>query len=146
MAVTPTLSGARTDRRPLPGLATLTHISAGFLALTLVTDLAYMQTMVLMWQDFSSWLLFFGLIVGGVAALLWILSAVMGRMRPVWGAALFSVLALVAGFVNSLIHAGDGWTAIVPWGLALSAVTCVLMLCAALLSRAASRPRPFAVA
>lgn len=142
MAMTHPSSGLRPVARPLPGLATLTHASAGFLALTLVTDFAYMQTMVLMWQDFSSWLLFFGLIVGGVAALLWILSAAMGRMRPVWGAALFSALALIAAFVNSLMHAGDGWTAIVPWGIALSAVTCVLMLCAALLTRGATDPRP----
>ena len=37
--------------------------------LTLLTDIAYWQTGHLMWHNFSSWLLFAGLIFGGFALL-----------------------------------------------------------------------------
>ncbi|MBM3603543.1 MAG: hypothetical protein FJX25_02020 [Alphaproteobacteria bacterium] len=142
MAATHPPYGLPLTASPMPGLETLSHFSAGFLALTLVTDYAYMQTTVLMWQDFSSWLLFFGLIAGGIAVLLWIIAAATRRLRPVWSVALLQLLVLVVAFVNSLIHAGDGWTAIVPWGIGASALTCVLMLGAALLNRRALRHRP----
>ena len=127
-------------RRPVPGLSVLTHISAGFLALTLVTDLAYLQTTVLMWKDFSSWLLFFGLIVAGVGCVLWLIGLLTRRPGPSWGAVGVYVLVMLAAFANNLLHAGDGWTAIMPWGVALSAVTCVLMLLAAMLNRRATAP------
>lgn len=133
--------GARIADHPLPGLSVLTHFAAGFFTLTLVSDWAYTQTLVLMWQDFSSWLLFFGLIAGAVAALLWVISFATDRIRPVWGAVLLKALALVAAFFNSLLHAGDGWTAVVPWGIATSALTCLLMLGAALLNRRATHDR-----
>nr|WP_111300188.1 DUF2231 domain-containing protein [Paracoccus saliphilus] len=133
--------GARFADNPIPGTTTLTHFAAGFLTLTLVTDFAYTQTLVLMWQDFSSWLLFFGLIAGGLAAVLWVISFATDRIRPVWGAVLLKALVLVAAFFNSLIHAGDGWTGVVPWGIGISVVTCLLMLGAALLNRRATDDR-----
>lgn len=125
----------------MPGLATLTHFAAGFFTLALLCDVFYSQTALLMWQDFSSWLLFFGLIAGGIAALLWLVGFATDRLRPVWGAVILQVMVLVCALINSLIHAGDGWTAVVPWGIAMSALTCLLMLVAALLNRrAAHRP------
>ncbi|WP_265501006.1 DUF2231 domain-containing protein [Paracoccus beibuensis] len=119
----------------VPGLSTLNHFSAAFFTLTLLTDVLYMRTVVLMWQDFSSWLLFFGLISGGVAVLLWLIGVATGRPRVGWGVVILQVLVLVLAVINSLVHAGDGWTAVVPWGIGLSAVTCVLMLVAAALGR-----------
>ncbi|TGN48601.1 hypothetical protein E4L95_18890 [Paracoccus liaowanqingii] len=138
MAVNSSFDGAPLAR-PFPGAVVLTHFAAAFLALTVVTDTAYLRTTVLMWQDFSSWLLFFGLIAGGIAALFWIIGALTKRARPGWGVLGLYVLALILGFVNSLMHAGDGWTAIMPWGITLSAVTCLVMLGAALLNRRAAR-------
>ncbi|CFX04663.1 L-sorbosone dehydrogenase (modular protein) [Candidatus Filomicrobium marinum] len=100
--------------------------------LTLLTDLAYWQTSNLMWQNFSSWLLFAGLVVGGVAALLGLVElAVRPELRAPasrwWTHASGGLLVLAAAFVNSLVHAGDGWTAVVPYGLLLSAVTVLLI-------------------
>jgi uncharacterized membrane protein len=62
----------------------------------------------------------------------------MKRVRPAWGVVGLYVLVMVAAFLNSLIHAGDGWKAIVPWGVGVSAVTCLLMLGAAMLNRRAT--------
>jgi uncharacterized membrane protein len=35
---------------------------------------------------------------------------------------------LALAFLNNLVHAGDGWTAIVPWGIVLSAATVLAMI------------------
>ncbi len=126
----------------LPGLATFSYFAAAFFALTLITDFAYIQTEVLMWQDFSSWLLLFGLIAGGLATLLWLITLAVHRHHPVWGVVILNALVLIAAVFNSLIHAGDGWTAVVPWGIGLSALTCLLMLGSAALRRRVLVDRP----
>jgi uncharacterized membrane protein len=100
--------------------------------LTLLTDIAYWRTANLMWQYFSSWLLFAGLIFGALAALAGIAdfmfrSTIRAR-RPAWPHAIGSLIVLALALLNSLVHAGDGWAAIVPWGLMLSVVTVVIML------------------
>jgi uncharacterized membrane protein len=105
--------------------------------LTLATDIAFFMTSNLMWQNFSAWLLFAGLVFGGLGIIAAILDMVRPRTRPLRPAMLASLLYLVIlglAFVNSLVHAGDGWTAVVPYGLALSAVTFVLCLIAAAVS------------
>nr|WP_240791671.1 DUF2231 domain-containing protein [Sulfitobacter indolifex] len=100
--------------------------------LTLLTDFAYWQTGILMWQHFSSWLLLVGLVMGGLAAVVdsidLIGSARIRAISSVWVHAVGNVLVLALALVNSLIHAGDGWTAVVPWGLSLSAATVLVML------------------
>lgn len=124
----------------LPGQETLRSFAAAFFALTLLTDWAYTQTMILMWKDFSAWLLFAGLVAGGFAVLLWLIGLAVYRRRPLWLVVVLNAVVLALAFVNSLVHAGDGWTAIMPWGLGLSLVTCLLMLVSATLRRAAFQP------
>lgn len=121
----------------IPGQQTLTYFAAAFFTLTLLTDWAYMRTTILMWQDFSSWLLFAGLVAGGFSVLLWLIGLVVYRPRPVWSVVILNALVLALAFVNSLIHALDGWTAIVPWGIGLSLATCLLMLISGALRRRA---------
>ncbi len=125
---------------PFPGQDTMRYFAAAFFTLTLLTDWAYMQTTVLMWKDFSAWLLFSGMVAGGLAALLWLVGFVIQRRRPVWGVIALNALVLATAFVNNLIHAGDGWTSIVPWGIGLSLLTCLLMLVSATLRRMALQP------
>ena len=133
-------SRGRPFRASLPGQITLTYFAAAFFTLTLFTDWAYVQTTILMWRDFSSWLLFFGLIVAGVGCVLWLIGLLTRRPGPSWGAVGMYVLVMLAAFFNSLLHAGDGWTAIMPWGITLSVVTCGLMLLAAVLNLRATAP------
>lgn len=97
--------------------------------LTLVTDIAYWRTSFLMWNNFSSWLLFFGLLLGAVGLVAGALDMLRRSTRiwgPGWAAAIGYVLMLAVAVVNSFVHAGDGWTAVVPNGLILSVVTFVL--------------------
>ena len=107
--------------------------------LTLLTDIAYWQTGHLMWHNFSSWLLFAGLIFGGFALLAGLVDFIaQPRLRaqpPAWAYAIGTVFVLALAFLNSLVHAGDGWTAIVPYGLALSAVNVILIFVTAWLGR-----------
>ncbi|WP_137388544.1 DUF2231 domain-containing protein [Rhodoligotrophos defluvii] len=100
--------------------------------LALLTDIAYWRTSHLMWQEFSSWLLFAGLVFGALAAIAgmvdFLFRPAVRRPWPAWPHAIGSLVVLALAFVNSLIHARDGWTAVVPWGLTLSAVTVVVMV------------------
>ncbi|SCX19244.1 DUF2231 domain-containing protein [Agrobacterium rosae] len=102
-------------------------------SLALGTDIAFWQTGNLMWQNFSAWLLFAGLVVGGVGLLAGLIDLLRARtrpMRPSFFAILLFIVMLLLAFVNSLVHAGDGWTAVVPYGLFFSAVTFVVSLMA----------------
>jgi uncharacterized membrane protein len=99
----------------------------------LVTDLAYAGTAEMMWLDFSAWLLLAGLIAGGVAGVLLVVELVRaGEARR--GALGFHFTLLLSAWIvemlNSFIHARDGWTAVVPTGLALSVLAVVLALAA----------------
>lgn len=99
--------------------------------LTLVTDILYWRTSHLMWSNFSDWLLFFGLVFGGfavVASLIDLARPATRLFRPRLITALAFVVVLALAFLNSLIHSGDGWTAIVPYGLLVSAVTVLVMI------------------
>lgn len=130
----------RPIRTALPGQVTLGTFAAAFFTFALVCDWAYVQTTVLMWRDFASWLLFVGLVCGGVAVVLWLIGLAVYRQRQSWGEVLLSMVILALALANSLIHAGDGWTAIMPWGLGLSFVTVVLMVVAGTLRRLAFDP------
>ena len=102
-------------------------------SLALGTDVAFWQTGDLMWQNFSAWLLFAGLVAGGLALLAGLIDLMRARTRPLrpsFLAIILFVVMLVLAFVNSLVHAGDGWTAVVPYGLLLSAVTFAVSLMA----------------
>jgi len=100
-------------------------------ALALATDVAFWKTANVMWQNFSAWLLFAGLIFGAIA----LLAGVIDLLRPStrllrasFAEILGFLVMLVLAVLNSLVHAGDGWTAVVPNGLALSAATFVISL------------------
>jgi uncharacterized membrane protein len=96
--------------------------------LALLTDIAYWRTSFLMWHDFSSWLLFAGLVGGAIALIAGLIGLLLRSHILPWYYWLGVLVVLALALLNSLIHAGDGWTAIVPGGLALSAVTVVVML------------------
>ena len=111
--------------------ATLVPFPIVCFTLTLLTDIAFWQTSNLMWLHFSEWLLLAGLVFGAFAALAgavdFLFSRAVRAPKPAWPHAIGGVIVLVLAIVNSLVHAGDGWTAVVPYGLLLSAVTVLVM-------------------
>jgi uncharacterized membrane protein len=120
--------------------ATLAPFPIVCFTLTLFADIAYWQTAHLLWQHFAEWLLFAGLVFGALAALAGAVDFAFRRevRRPgaAWPHAIGSVVVLLLAFVNSLVHARDGWTGVVPEGLILSAVTVIVMMVSDWLGRA----------
>ena len=124
--------------RPNPVHAALVPFPAVCFTLVLATDVAYWRTANLMWSNFSSWLLVAGLVTGVAAALAGAVDARLRwqRRRPGgWAHGLGGLLVLAVAFVNSLVHAGDGWRAVVPWGLVQSALTVLLVIAVAWIGR-----------
>jgi uncharacterized membrane protein len=119
----------------------LLPVAAVCFAAALVSDLVYANSshFLMMWVNVSSWLILAGLLFGAAAALLLLVDLI--RLRSwrsrgrAWLHWLLLVAALLVEAVNSLVHARDGFTAVVPLGLTLSIVATVLILVAAWLWR-----------
>lgn len=96
----------------------------------LVTDLSYLNSGGnLLWLNFSCWLLLAGLVFAGFAAVA-LVVAILRREGGSWLQMGLLAAAWVIEFVNSLIHARDGWTAVAGAGLILSIIGAVLILVA----------------
>jgi uncharacterized membrane protein len=117
-----------------PVYATLVQFPAVCFVGTLLTDVAYWNTTNTIWETFSVWLLTVGCIVAafaGIAGLITWLTHRHVRVPPFAGLhVVTSVVALILSIVNAFVHSRDGYTAVVPQGLTLSAVVVVLMLLA----------------
>lgn len=100
----------------------------------LITDVAYYQTALYLWETFSVWLLAAGCVMAGLAGLAALFSFITDRRvraAPLaWPHALVSLVAALLSIVNAFVHSRDGYTAVVPTGLTLSIVVVVLMLVA----------------
>ena len=101
----------------------------------LVCDIAYWRSTTFLWSTFSAWLLTAGCIlaiVAGIAGLFTWLRVPQVRTAPfaVFHAMLSSA-ALVLALGNAVVHGREGYTAVVPLGITLSAATVILMLLAA---------------
>ena len=98
----------------------------------LLTDLAYRNSGGnLQWLNFSSWLLAAGLVFGVIAAAMMLIDlARLPQLRSAlgWRSLALLLATLVLEFVNSLVHTRDGWTAVVPAGLILSAIGAILIM------------------
>ena len=98
----------------------------------LFTDVAYWKTAEMMWADFSTWLLFAGLVMGVLAALAGLIDFLSNRLirglSSAWIHMAGNAVVLVLALFNSFIHSRDAWTSVVPTGLMLSAITVLVML------------------
>lgn len=131
-----------TRYHPLPGTVWADPVHAALQAfpiacfsLTVLTDTAYIQTSNLLWLHFSEWLLLAGLVFGVLALLARAVHFLIYRSRPSWLALLGGVVVLILATINSFVHTADGWTAVVPYGLALSIGTVLVMILTAWLAR-----------
>jgi uncharacterized membrane protein len=96
--------------------------------LTVFTDVAYMQTLNLLFLHFSEWLLLAGIVFGSLGLLARLVEYLVRRRRPPWPAILGGVIVLLLAVINSFIHTADGWTAVMPYGLTLSILTVLAMI------------------
>ncbi|MGH8145631.1 MAG: DUF2231 domain-containing protein [Rhodanobacteraceae bacterium] len=102
---------------------------AGAIALflgALLSDIAYFRSYQIQWNNFSSWLLAGGLVVGAFA----FLCAIVELFRTRWRAwpvvyALLLLATWILGFIDELVHARDAF-ATMPGGLVLSIIVVVL--------------------
>ena len=124
-----TVERARSLLHPLNAVLLAASISL-FLG-ALLSDVAYFRSYEIQWNNFSSWLLAGGLVVGAFAFLCAIVELFRTRWR-VWPVvyALLLLAVWVLGFIDALVHAKDAWAAM-PAGLVLSVIV-VVLACAAL--------------
>lgn len=93
----------------------------------LLTDLSYLNSGGnLIWLNFSTWLNAAGLLFGAIAVVMLLIDTI--RCGFSWAAFLFLAAAWVVEFINALVHARDGWTAVAGMGLILSIIGVVLIL------------------
>jgi uncharacterized membrane protein len=97
-----------------------------------------------MWERFSIWLITVGLLVSGLAVIAYVIDLASGRQidRPAWPRAVGYVVAVLLALLNAFVHSRDGYTAVVPTGLMLSAlVVAVLIVTAGINSALLNRRR-----
>jgi uncharacterized membrane protein len=131
-------SPAKPRGRPLHG--TLVSFSAAYFVGALVTDLVYLQMPDVLWERFSIWLIAAGLVMAGLATVAYVIDLARGRQidRPAWPRAVGYALAVLLSLVNAFVHSRDGYTAVVPTGLTLSALVVVVLLFTAWVAEALS--------
>ncbi len=131
-----TRPSARSFYRPLRAFAAVSLIGA------LATDVAYCLTADFPWVDFSDWLVSFGAAVGVVAFLVGLIELVVrrGPARPRFLSLVIDLVAWAVAVLDLLIHTRDGWTSVVPQGVALSALAVFILLISELTSRSAPAP------
>jgi len=112
--------------RPLRALATSCVIGA------LATDAAYTLTANYIWVDFSDWLLFDAAALGVLALIVGLVELVARRRHSILGppaiSAVLDIVILALVIVNNLVHSDDGWTSVVPFGIALSGLTALVLI------------------
>jgi uncharacterized membrane protein len=98
----------------------------------LLTDIVYWRSAEMMWSNFSAWLVSAGVVAGFLAGLVgavdFLGKPAIRNTPPAWFHVLGNLVVLGVATVNMLVHTRDGWTSVVPWGLALSALTVLLLL------------------
>lgn len=107
----------------------------------LLTDIAYLQSAEMQWANFSAWLLLFGMVFGGlaaVAAAILVVRRRTGRESDVRVRIVGSIVVLILALFNNFVHSRDAWTSVVPTGLTLSALTVLAMIVTAALAAATS--------
>ncbi len=104
----------------------------------LLADITYLNTAVIQWTNFASWLIVGADVFAGLVLAWAILSLFLGRAKHARARGLLYVtlvaIMFIAGVVNALQHARDGWHSVGTLGLVLSILCTVLAFVAAFLA------------
>jgi uncharacterized membrane protein len=106
----------------------LAPFPVAYFTAALATDLAYWRTAEVMWERFSVWLIAGGLVMSAFVALAAVIDLAFARQRPAWTRALGYMAAVLLSLLNVLVHSRDGYTAVVPMGVTLSAIVVAILL------------------
>ncbi|MGD0846445.1 MAG: DUF2231 domain-containing protein, partial [Bradyrhizobium sp.] len=87
----------------------LVAFSAAYFIGALVTDVVYWQTLNVLWERFSIWLITAGLILAGLAVVAFAIDLFAGRHidRPAWPRAVGYALAILLSLINAFVHSRD---------------------------------------
>jgi uncharacterized membrane protein len=121
-------STAKPRGRPIHRM--LVSFSAAYFTAALVTDLVYWQMPDVLWERFSIWLIVAGLLMAGFGIVAYAVDLAVGRRidRPAWPRAVGYALAVLLSLINAFVHSRDGYTAVVPTGLMLSALVVAILI------------------
>ncbi len=146
MTKTPTGPSVRLPGHPL--FRILVSFPVACFCCALVTDAIYARTADMFWSDSSDWLLAVGAAIGCMAAVAGLASLATDRharaQRPSWALLIGSPVVLALAILNNFVHSRDAWTAVVPEGLGLSAITVVAIIITAWLGSATFFREPLA--
>jgi len=100
----------------------------------LATDIVYAKTGNIMWLNFAEWLISAGLLFGAIAAVVLIVEFIASRAirsgTRGWTHLVLFLAAFGVELFNMFFHTRDGFTAVVPVGMALSIIGVLLALAA----------------
>lgn len=120
---------SRLSRTALGLNAVLAPFPVAYLAAAWLCDIAYLDTFDMQWATFSVWLIAGGLVVAVLPALAGVIAWLAGPRARTVAARLYIVsyaVALTLGIFNAFVHSRDGYTAVMPAGIALSTISVVL--------------------
>jgi uncharacterized membrane protein len=116
--------------------------SAAYFAGALVTDVVYWQMPDVLWERFSIWLICAGLVVAAIAIVAYAIDLGLGKRieTPAWPRVIGYALAVFLSLINAFVHSRDGYTAVVPSGLILSALVVAVLLATSWIGMALANP------
>jgi uncharacterized membrane protein len=118
------LSGVRPPLHPrIIGLGATLLIGA------FATDVAYAQSDLFQWENFSIWLITAGLALAAVAAVALVFDAARHRIAAIdWARFCGFTSTVLLSIINALVHSRDAYTAVVPQGVILSGIVTAILL------------------
>ncbi len=96
--------------------------------ITLGTDVAYARSYDMIWETFSVWLLAIGLLAAALFVLVGLIQGLVQHVWPSTAAGVGHAAVLVLSIFNVFVHSRDGYTSVVPTGLALSIIVVAILL------------------
>ncbi|MBL4895364.1 MAG: hypothetical protein JKY75_00660 [Erythrobacter sp.] len=126
---------ARTRSFTNPIHAILLAFPVALYPAALLSDITYLNTAVIQWTNFSSWLIAGADVFAGLVLAWALVSQFLGRTRQRgWAYVIVVALMFVTGVLNAFQHARDGWHSVGTFGLVLSILCTMLAFVAAFLA------------
>ena len=128
-----TLSRTRSFTNPIHAI--LLAFPVALYPAALLSDITYLNTAVIQWTNFSSWLIAGADVFAGLVLAWALVSQFLGRARQRgWAYVIVVALMFIAGVLNAFQHARDGWHSVGTFGLVLSILCTILAFVAAFLA------------